>query len=909
MEKKEIENQSDNQETETQKLTKKKKPLIVRFFLSIFAILGFVIVAFIGIGIFCALDKKDTLSVMPKNFSFYVKTDSAYDTFEPMLDLQAADIFFATPELKGIRPTFMSLRSSELRKNVFFKKVADRSINAAVYEGFSETVPMNFLASLNLGAFSFVTRPLFFIYPKIETKLKPILKKNKIEISLIDEENVSYFELKTEGAIIYFSPAKNLVIASDSKDLLKLSLVAKNEISYSDEQKKSLNRKVDGLQIITHSEALSKMIPEDNAILKNILAILPSDKFSVVNLKISESDIYLDTKLPISLTEENKTSLDFLLSQKSTMPELVSKMTDIVQYYTILNLGTLEELQKAVFPILPVKNPESLWAKGNVASKVLFSMDLNEMLFSWSGKELAVLGIENQNDPVFAIQVVNEKKRQEVFDKIIDSIFIKDDNSLILGGVRLPKLKLPSFLSGLMSVFGVNMPEPYFLVHDGYIYFSESPEALSSIFTASDSASSLMKTDNWNLVSSKLKKEASVSLFYNLERSIPFFLRSNSVLSKILELYKMGRFDVEIYKDEINFILHANAVKVNNTRLIAGFPIPIGKNAQIDSLTVDNSKNPSIVFWADGKNVNSFDLMSLETLKIENIGKCEIVASKNVKDAVLWIVNQNGNVFLCNKKMELLPNFPVSLNEKVISGIEAFEDGVLIPLEDGSFVVVYKTGSTTVIPMPEIKLKSKPTIIENTVAVYDKSFFGSIYFVDLKKHSCINQDSPFLVEGIGFGSPAMIKKGSRFYTAFITQSGLLSIWDKDLAAPLVSKQLESIFEGRIVASKEYFYAISTDAILYRIDLDGNVLSVKIPNATAKNAYLSVQESRKTGKYGVYVNADSNVIYGFNENLELLSGFPLVGSGNPVFADVNGDKKTDLVSITIDKSLIAWELRQ
>ena len=155
----------------------------------------------------------------------------------------------------------------------------------------------------------------------------------------------------------------------------------------------------------------------------------------------------------------------------------------------------------------------------------------------------------------------------------------------------------------------------------------------------------------------------------------------------------------------------------------------------------------------------------------------------------------------------------------------------------------------------------------------------------------------------------------KIYTAFVSQAGTLFIWENFSGDPVVQKDISGgaelaygTFEGRICASSKYFYALSSNAVLFRIGVDGEVLSVKIPNATAKDAFISVKKTEKFGEERVFVNADSNIIYGFNEKLELLSGFPLVGSGNPFFADVDGDKKNEILSISLDKKITAWKLR-
>ena len=91
-------------------------------------------------------------------------------------------------------------------------------------------------------------------------------------------------------------------------------------------------------------------------------------------------------------------------------------------------------------------------------------------------------------------------------------------------------------------------------------------------------------------------------------------------------------------------------------------------------------------------------------------------------------------------------------------------------------------------------------------------------------------------------------------------------------------------------------------MFHRISLDGGIISVRIPNATAKEASLTAVNSN------IYIGIDGNVIYGFNENLELLQGFPITGTGVPVFADANGDGNLDCFALTIDNKLNAWNLR-
>ena len=92
------------------------------------------------------------------------------------------------------------------------------------------------------------------------------------------------------------------------------------------------------------------------------------------------------------------------------------------------------------------------------------------------------------------------------------------------------------------------------------------------------------------------------------------------------------------------------------------------------------------------------------------------------------------------------------------------------------------------------------------------------------------------------------------------------------------------------------------------NLFDSVISVKIPNVTARNGLITVVPNGKTGAKNIYLGVDGNILYGFNENLELLQGFPLAGSGMPIFVDVNSDGNEDCLALTIDNKLNGWNLR-
>ncbi|MBB5226435.1 hypothetical protein DYE50_08775 [Treponema ruminis] len=891
------------------------KKLLARIFLSIISVILTILLLLAAALAYCAFDRKSALSSIPRNYSLYIHTDSAFDTVNPLFDLQAADLFLSSPEYSSLRKPFMDFRSSDLRDNGFVKFAASRQVDFAVYgDGSKIGSDSHFVAVLNLGIFSLASRVGSYMYPKLS--LSDSQNEFLKNLSYETNEQTSYFVYKTPDLTLYLKSVKNLLIASDSFEHLLTASLVENDTTYTPAQKKLFRSGKKGeLRIVADASSLMHSVTGGNPILSSMSNLIASDSLSVVSFNITDSDLSLKCRLPVTSESEDAAPLAPILAKKSSVPSIITRFSDITQYYTVLNAGTLEELKDAVLPFIPdVKNPDEYWKNCDDWCKTLLSMDLNEFLFSWMGDEFAVFGIENQNDPVFAIQIKDEKARQSVFNKLLSSILIKDDNSLILGGVRLSKLEFPSFLNWMLGIVGVNMPSPYFMVLDGTIYFSESAECLSAVYTNAHSGKSLIKSKTYSEVSKDLKNDTSISLFYNLERSVPFFLRSNEALSQVLKLYTMGRFDVRIEKDVLEINLHACARKSGSLYSVPGFPLSLEQKASPLNLQVDSGKNPKHLYWVEGQtSLKALDLSSMQIASKEDSDKIEIVASSKPKNGgTVWSVSSHGVVSLLNPALEAVGRFPLMLGENISCRPCSSGENLVLVSDLGTVFIVKPDASLVTIEIPGLSAKSEPVALSDgrAFAIYSKGFLGKIYYFEGEK--CVNLENPFEIPGIALGSPAILKNSSKIYVGIITQAGELNIWRADSkdgeqidGFPL---RLGGVFMTNLVASEKYFYALSSDALLYRISLDGSILTVQIPNSSARHGFICLRDTENNGRESLFVCADANVIYGFNENLELLSGYPLAGWGKPVFADVNGDKVSECLALTIDKKLTAWRTR-
>lgn len=888
---------------------KKKKNFFTKFLLSILYFLLSIILVLALWFCFSALDKKKSIAMIPQNFHALVHTDSLYDAVNPLLDLQAADIFLSSENMSDFRGIFINLRSENIRNNKLIKVALQRKIDAALYTDSQNNA--SYIVCADFGFLSAITRLSRFIIP--------ILKINGI--SMINENGLNYFVFSSNDTKFYFKNVKNLVILSNDFEKFKIALKADNDLTYNKEQLEVLNKKTTNpIKIVINGKQVIQSFIQDNKILSLTNSIFDDSSLSIVSFGITDQKITLDFDVPVSKNIDSTSNeillqIEKLIKQNSTKPEIISNLSKYIQYYTILNIDTLENLLNLAAPITMNESASSLINKYNGLCKSILNTSIDDLLFSWTDKEFAILGIEELNDPVFAIKISDEANRKTVFNEVINSFVLNENKSLILNGVRIPRLQLPVFLQGLLKSFGFTMPKPYYLVYNNYIYFSQSAESLSAIYSTFGKGSNISYNSNWKTLDDNLTDESSVSLFYDLERSKPFFINSKNTLSQIFELYSIGRADLEIKDNSILLKLVAISRREGSLRQIPGFPMEITTNQHNPKIYVCDTNKPSTIFWlSNNTQITSLDLKttSKKSYTIDNI-------SSNNQRPIIQPVTKNGKELL----MVLAKNELFVLNSK----LEEDKEFTKIILPETPCNTPYLSYDLCYIPATSGKLykieKNRISIIDleledfshDTTSIYYDGKLGSVYgsffsndFI-IKDEKIINKDSPIFKDKTSYSAPAFTQiKDNKFSMGILFQSGELQIFDfdSDKQTNHNSIQLDGIFnETNLLSLNNNFYALSKDGQLFKISKDANILSIKIDNVSTDRHFSLQKFGNKTY---ICVGIDGNRIYAFNENLELIPGFPIAGYGTPAFADVNGDNYPDCFAQTIDNKLNAWNLK-
>lgn len=879
--------------------TKKKKPFIVKFLLTILIILLVLILLICGWFIFSAFNKEAVINAVPANYSMYVRTDSIWHSTEPLMDLKAADIVLADPSLSDFREPFYTIRESELRKNKFLAFALSRRVDAALYDNNAV------LAIIDMGFLSGITRlaPIAMNFVNIEN------------LYYVRSGKTSHFEYKLDTLTLYFKPYKNLVIAATNHDLFDQSISLENAESYTIKEAESFNEPLkQPFRITADGKKLLAMAdPENqNPYIPLISAALSQEELSTVTFGITDEQINLSVKIPMAIPENDRTPVMEILSRDSAVPQMLPKLPESVQYYTFLTAGTLAELKNAAFSVLEKqKNIRKVWSEADNLCNLLFKCSLDDLLFSWTGNEYAVLGLESKPDPVFVVKIGDEEKRREIFESALSSIILKSDNSLLLDGIRMPRIEFPSFIRSLFEAFGINLSLPYYMVKDGFIYFSQSPENLASMNAAIKNGVKLTNNELWKTVSTKQSPESSVSLYYNLDRSIPFFIKGKSILQQILQLYNIGRMDLFTNKNTLQITLQAAACQNTYTQKIPGFPISFDSNS-IPVLYKSNSEKSRLIYWQQGATtIKAFNSSTLKISEktIENLAYILTASEQTAKNknGELWAVTKDGVIHLLNSELENVSGFPVFTGHKIACAPALYQNELVL-VDDNSYLhfVTNDAKTSTVDLELEDQIKASPATFKNKIAVYEKGFLGGIHLIQDKK---TETDLIIQVDGIGYGSPCLFEHENKLCIAFVSQAGLLSVWDENgVLLPNFPVFLDKLFYQNVRSINGELIALSEDGTIFKINLKGEVTKLKIPYMSAQNAYISIMDYDNDKKDDLFICGESNTLYGLNSDLEFLNGFPVSGYGIPAFADLNGDKKTECITLSIDNKLNAWKVR-
>ena len=252
--------------------------------------------------------------------------------------------------------------------------------------------------------------------------------------------------------------------------------------------------------------------------------------------------------------------------------------------------------------------------------------------------------------------------------------------------------------------------------------FSNSPENLLEIYKKQNRGETLLKNNLWNSLSLRENNNFAVGFYYDLEKTLPFFAQGDSILAQVLQLYSVGRSEVQV--SDLRLVMSLRAKSVANTKTLAihGFPIYLDGKASSNLVLIEKSKNPTL-FWVEkNRTLLALDLKTLQKKNFEFSENIHILAA-DAEASFLWVLSTSGTVYKINSELETEAGFPVLTGEKIAAPGISLGDSFLFPTEKNTVVFVSDEGALEEKTLDTMgNFVSSPEKTDKLAAFYAKSF-------------------------------------------------------------------------------------------------------------------------------------------------------------------------------------------
>ena len=866
---------------------------------------------------FSLIGRVNAETVIPDSAILRFRISNPAQFFDKLLLHEPLKEINSTSALAPAAAFFNSLEENPLLNNRLLRLAARGNAEIAILRTDSpetETAgtPRTLIAACDLGFFS----PLLRILPALSGFV------NIPNLYYVQAGKNSRFEYRMGNKTLFIGQYRNLLFITDSSAIFESRSSSWKDAAFSVIKPSSFDA-----ALLVNQEFIAALLTDQDSTMAAVIKNIEFNSAVEAGISVYPKKIELRLTAPLS---SRQTALSRLIERRSRVPDLTERLPASVQYATILSAGTLDELYQAslVFsgPVL-----DDTIKRADSSSRTILGLSINDLLFSWSGDEFAAFGMEGRPHPVYAIQIADERKRQAVFDKAFKSIALNENVRLNLDGVRIPRIEVPEFLQSLLRRWDIFLPSPYYTVYKDCLFASESAETLLAALRAMQRNDVLPKTAAWRNIAGGKTASGAFSLYYSLDRSLPFFLRKNTVFSGFLSLYRQGLVRMSFNNSLAEVSLALVSGSGSGVTLVNSFTVETSGRIS-NRVYAAGKEADSRIFLSAGSSVLSVNLADNSTRDLSGQGQHWIVPAEGTgdKNAVnAWVVSERGRVTLVNSGLEPAQGFPLLTGLRLSSPPAAFGGRLYLCDEDGKVHIIDEKGGQSVWETSFFSaLRSPPSFFtvssrggaRHYAAVYPKSFFGEIWLLDADGKVLPNWPVP-IADGendddglagsssIGFGSPLLFAHNSSLRVAFVSQAGGLSVFDESgSVCPPFPVMLEGIFYQQPVFDGDFLWLVSADGTFFRVSLEGEVLSQNIAGFPVKEeGYITTYDCDGDKIPEVFITGEGNALYAYSRNFRSLEGFPLPVWGKPVFTE-NSKGKTEITGLGMDRRLYRWQFR-
>ena len=864
-------------------------------------LLFIILLSIAGLIIYSLLDRESPARHIADGYYALVTVSSASDTLQKGLYLSAIDSLLSSPETAALQGNLRVLRSNAALQSEWFKRLLNIPIDAAFYENKNAA----FIADIGIRSAATRLLPLVTaVKPELLTKLPNVLQTS-FEINGTERDGF-LFELTKEQRL-YICFYKNLLIAATSRELFDSCLNRNAQESGKRLAALLGSRKRSAVSIYAEPSYLTADIAAKQNTVGKMLQEVSFPEPAALDAGFDEKTISFHSAIKwISESSE----VNAVLQRRSTLPAILSRLPEGTVYLTLLNLGDLQFLYENTRNFFTPDLVKS-FASAEKNCKLFFNKNLNQLVFDWMGSEIGMFGHRDSQAPVFFVSLKDEAQCRYLLEDLFNTIFLNRSVSAVVDGSRIPRIVFPSWLSSLLKAFRIDLPEPFYMIQDGYLYLSKSAEALGMCKNESDTGKLLVKTEQWRDIAKAVSAETSFLVYYSLGRSVPFFMEQNTLFKTALKNYGKGVLSLRFAADrQIYLDFYTQKTDARKLEEIPAFPRTLSERPDSDVICAMAAQVP-YVFWTSGTNVHSMNLVTGEESALTLDGKAGIAADiKGLRLQAVWAVSARGSIYKTDERLLPFPGYPVLTAEKLQPKPVACNGGAVIPLASEPALLFADAESGWVISDEmNAKLKTAPVVLNGRIAALPRSFESRLFMFD--QEGKIPEGYPIELDGIFAVEPVFFEaSNNRFLAAFLSEDGRLSICDPSRNyEETASCELNAVCKSSLLyaPSVHAFFTISQGGRLFKIGASGEIIdSLPLKTGTADDYRLTLLDLNGDGKDELLVSGGGNAIYAYTSGLTPLDGFPVAGTGTSYLLDIDGDSYPELITHGIDSKIHAYK---
>ena len=901
---------------------------------------------------YSALDGAEPAVCVPQGFYAYATVPSAGAFLQKTVSVQTLDSLPAGQHTAKLQGSLRSLRISPVLSAKWFNFASNFRTDAAFYSNGA------YIICAKLGFRSAAVR-LFSVVVKYNTSLLSSFLSME-NLSRETENGFLYWIYDAgNGQKIYIGAYKDLLIGSSSHALF-MQTIQTTKVSETPQNVQTVKRFIretkkagaDTFGILTDINYFTESIGKSPAYC-NIIADLNFPEYTAVNIDLNDSALSASGNVRWDTSSDG---LKTILKTKSAVPGILSRLPKSIEYITLLKIGS---------PSFLFEHASSLFGKDILRSyenaskscKLLFKKSIDELFFSWMGDEIGVFGTEHTDSPVFFVSVKNERRCRDAFNQILSSAFAQKDVSAVVDGLRIPRIEFPDIIKSLLHSFNTDLPTPFYVIQNGYVYLSQSAEALAALVNEVKSGNLLVKTENWKNITRAFSSETSVFAYYTVDRHVPSFLKNNRAMKSILKNYGKGVVSVKLSASQkINFEVYAQKTASHSLAEIAAFPYECAVKIQSRIYCAKSSANVPFAYWASGQSVYALNLadQSVHTLKLDDTAYVTVQTGKTDTVKAVWAVSARGTVYKTDYSLNPAQGFPVLTGERCTASPTIMQNTALIPVADKPLILFVESNAHTYYSDEmNAKLKNPPAVYETAAAAVPRSFDSSLYLFNIEGK--IADGFPVALNSISAVQGVLYKDDkAELHCAVLTEDGTFSLFrckpeDKDstfTGAPVGTASTtaadtanadgkdgeagqsdeqavsDSVYDDLCEfsvalnapcksqpvysANLKMFFAVTDRGDLYKIDRNCRIIDkTAVKQKNAGSYTLTLIDLDGNGTDELLVSGGGNAIYAYTSQFIPIDGFPVSGTGTPCFIDADGDGKKELISCGIDNTIHAY----